>query len=208
MRFFRHREPEPDESGLWIVMGLGNPGPRFEDTRHNVGFMAANRLAARYDLRFRGSKLRAETGRGTVQGVPVLIALPETYMNESGNAATRLLSYYRVPHESLLVVCDDLDLPFGTIRLRPDGSGGGQNGLKSIIQSIGSDAFPRIRLGIGRPPGDAVSYVLSRFPREQVEMLPALLDIAADAIEMALKTGVGAAMNQYNKDWLPELQER
>ncbi len=140
MPFWRRSPPPAGEhvAGLWLIVGLGNPGAKFDGTRHNVGFMLVERLADRYGLRFKGSKHRADIARGTLAGHEVLLAMPLTYMNESGNAVIRLLNYYQVPRSRLLVVCDDMDLPFGTLRLRPNGSAGGQRGLASIIQSLGS----------------------------------------------------------------------
>lgn len=203
MPFWRHEEtPDGD---LWLIAGLGNPGGQYAGTRHNIGFMAAERLASRANLRFKSSKQRADVARGSVEGTPALIALPLTYMNESGNAVSRLLGYYHIPLGRLLVICDDLDLPFGTIRLRPGGSAGGQGGLKSIIRSVGSEEFARLRVGVGRPAGDAIPHVLGRFPPEQARVLPALLDIAADAATAVLREGTAAAMNRYNRDWLPDL---
>src|SRR5450759_2307392 len=135
--FRRHRRsattaPDPD---LRLIVGPGHPGSKFAGTRHNVGFMVAGRLAALNDIAVKGSKHRAEVGRGVVAGKPAIVALPLTYMNESGNAVQRLLAYYHVPVERLLVIADDIDLPFGTLRLRPGGSSGGQGGLRSIEQA-------------------------------------------------------------------------
>jgi PTH1 family peptidyl-tRNA hydrolase len=191
---------------LHLVAGLGNPGTRFEGTRHNIGFMAVERLAQRHGLRFKGSKQRADVARGPVAGVPCLLAMPLTYMNESGNAVSRLLAYYRVPLDRLLVVYDEIDLPFGTLRLRPAGSAAGNRGIQSIIHSVGSDEFARLRLGVGRPRGEAVSHVLGRFPPEQEKLLPQLLDTACDAVESVLTEGVEATMNRFNRNWLDDLE--
>jgi PTH1 family peptidyl-tRNA hydrolase len=207
------RAGEPPAGGaessdaLWLVVGLGNPGVRFAGTRHNIGFMVVERLAERYGLRFKGSKQRADIARGVVAGAPALLAMPLTYMNESGNAVSRLLGYYRVPLDRLLVVYDEIDLPFGTIRLRPSGSAAGNRGLRSIIQATGSEEFSRLRLGVGRPRGEAVSHVLGRFPPEQERLLPQLLDIACDCTEAVLAGDVGAAMNRFNRNWLDELSQ-
>jgi PTH1 family peptidyl-tRNA hydrolase len=203
---FWRRQEEPVTDDLHLVAGLGNPGSRFEGTRHNLGFMAVERLAERHGLRFKGSKQRADIARGSVAGVPTLLAMPLTYMNESGNAVSRLLSYYRVPLERLLVVYDEIDLPFGTLRLRASGTAAGNRGMQSIIQSVGSDEFARLRLGVGRPRGQAVSHVLGRFPPEQEKVLPQLLDIAGNAVESVLTDGVEASMNRFNRNWLEELE--
>lgn len=207
MRFFRHAENiEQPADGLHLVVGLGNPGESYRRTRHNVGAMVAQRFAERHGLAFKGSKHHADVARGTVAGVQVLLALPLTYMNESGYAVRRLVTYYRIPPERLTAVCDDLDLPFGRLRIRPDGSSGGQRGLKSIADEIGSEAFTRLRLGIGRPSIPARAYVLQRFTPEEEECLPALLDVACNALEAILSAGPATAMNDFNRDWLPALR--
>ena len=137
--------------------------------------------------------------------VPVLLAVPETFMNESGVAVGRLVRYYKVPPEHVLVICDDLDIPFGTLRIRPDGGSGGHNGLKSIIATLGTQQFPRMRVGIGRPAHGAVDHVLGRFSPEEEQVLPRLLDIAVDAAKDAITAGPRDAMNRFNRDWLPSL---
>jgi PTH1 family peptidyl-tRNA hydrolase len=206
MRFLQHRQ-QAEEGDLRLVVGLGNPGAQYERTRHNAGYMVANEIARRMGATFRGSRQRADIARGTLNGLPLIAALPTTYMNNSGEAVTRLLNYYRIPLEHLIVIADDLDLPFGTIRVRPDGSSGGNGGLKSIVQGLGTEEFSRLRFGVGRPPGDAINYVLGPFPPEQAALLPRLVPIAADAVEAVLRDGVRAAMNQYNRDWTPEITE-
>lgn len=203
MRLFRHTDTPP-EPGLRLVVGLGNPGGKYERTRHNVGFMVVNELARRAGASFRSSKQRADVARGSLDGMSVLLAQPQTYMNESGDAVSRLVSYYHVPLGNLIVICDDLDLPFGTLRLRPSGSSGGNNGLKSIIRSLGSEEFARLRVGVGRPPGNAINYVLAPFTEEQQRLLPDLLPIGADCVIAALRDGVLPAMNEYNRDWLQD----
>ncbi|HZS93323.1 MAG TPA: aminoacyl-tRNA hydrolase [Chloroflexota bacterium] len=190
-----------------LIVGLGNPGPQYERTRHNVGFMTANVLARRYHLNFRSSKQRADVARGAIGGRSVILAQPMTYMNESGNAVSRLLQYYKIPATDLLVIADDLNLPFGTLRIRPSGSSGGQKGVQSVIDTIGTDEFARLRLGIGRPRGETIDYVLNRFPPAEEALLPKLLDVAADAVEAVLTRGVKDAMNSYNRDWLPDLDK-
>lgn len=205
MPFWRGADEPPPSENYFLIVGLGNPGSQYQNTRHNVGFMLVETLARRHGLQFKNSRQRAEIARGTVAGVPIILAEPVTFMNESGNAVVRLLAYYRVPIDRLIVVCDDLDLPFGTLRVRGAGSAGGQRGLQSIVQSTGTDGFARLRLGIGRPPGSAINYVLGRFPPDEERRLPALLEIGADAIEMAIQDGVDVAMNRFNRDWLPAL---
>ncbi len=205
MPFWRQHEPVRVSGAEWLVVGLGNPGSRYENTRHNIGFMVVEAFARRHDLRFKGSKHRAEVATGAVNGIPILLAEPVTFMNESGNAVVRLTRYFKVPGERVLVVCDDLDLPFGTMRLRSGGGSGGNGGLKSIIQSLGTEQFGRLRLGVGRPAGDAARHVLQRFPTDEAGLMSELLELAADAIEAVAQHGVAEAMNQFNRDWLPEI---
>jgi peptidyl-tRNA hydrolase, PTH1 family len=205
---FRHSHVETDEANgdLYLVVGLGNPGGKYEGTRHNIGFMVVERFAERLGVSFTSSKHRADTARGTVSGASVLLAEPLTFMNDSGIAVRRLLEYYKVPPERMIVVCDDLDLPFGRLRIRMDGSSGGNGGLRSIIREIGTDAFTRLRVGIDRPSIPARAYVLQPFTREQEAVLPALVDVTCDAIEAILARGPTAAMNEFNRDWLPALR--
>jgi PTH1 family peptidyl-tRNA hydrolase len=208
MRLFRHRSRQEEEGSgedLRVVVGLGNPGSKYERTRHNVGFIVVERFAERHSLPFKGSKHHADLARGTVKGMPVAVAMPLTYMNESGFAVRRILTYFKAPVANLLVICDDLDLPFGRLRIRTEGSAGGNRGLKSIIQELGGEDFARLRVGIGRPSGSAKSYVLQRFPAEQEAVLSRLVDVACDAIESILEEGAEAAMNRFNRDWLPEV---
>jgi peptidyl-tRNA hydrolase, PTH1 family len=204
MPFWRGNDPDQDD-GAWLVVGLGNPGPQYERTRHNVGFMVVEALAERAGVRFKGSRHRADVARRQIQGVSVLLAQPLTFMNESGLAVTRLTRYYKIPPERLLVICDDIDLPFGTLRLRPSGSSGGNRGLQSIIECLQTEQFARLRVGVERPKSSAVGHVLSAFPREQARVLPALIGIAADAVTAVLEEGVPVAMNRFNRNWLGEL---
>jgi PTH1 family peptidyl-tRNA hydrolase len=168
--------------------------------------MATNALAQRGGGRFRSAKQRADVCRVTLDGVPLLLAQPTTFMNDSGSAVSSLIAYYHVPLSRVLVICDDIELPFGTLRLRPSGSSGGNNGLKSIIAVLGTQEFVRLRIGVGRGRGDPIRHVLGEFPAEQAQLLPALLEKAGDAVLYAFEHGTLSAMNEYNRDWLPELQ--
>ncbi|HBE72577.1 MAG TPA: aminoacyl-tRNA hydrolase [candidate division Zixibacteria bacterium] len=184
---------------MWCVVGLGNPGRRYEGTRHNLGFLAVDELARRRLAPWRARALHLAAR--TADGAPALLVKPQTFMNLSGPAVARALRYRKVAADRLLVVCDDLALPFGSLRLRPRGSDGGHNGLRSIIESLGTSDFPRLRLGIGAaPPGlDASRYVLERFPPAERSRLPELLGLAADGLELALEKGIEKAMNQINR---------
>jgi PTH1 family peptidyl-tRNA hydrolase len=206
MRFWKRKDDVAPGGDLHLIVGLGNPGPRYENTRHNIGFVVIDELARRHGLSFRKQgKHRAETATGEIERVPVLLAKPLTFMNESGYAVSHLVRYYRVPQENLLVVNDDIDLPFGTLRLRPNGSSGGNQGLNSIITELGTQEFPRLRVGVERPRSSAVSHVLSEFSSDQSTLLPALVDKAADAVTSVLTTGVPPAMNSFNRNWTEDL---
>jgi PTH1 family peptidyl-tRNA hydrolase len=183
-----------------LVVGLGNPGRRYRHTRHNIGWEVVDRLAAAHRIAIATDEGWAETGRGTVRGQRVLLARPETYMNASGAAVAYLRRRHRVTPEHLLVVLDDLDLPAGTLRLREQGSHGGHNGLRSIIEELGTSAFPRLRVGIGRPPAgvDPADYVLERPTAEERRRLDEAVAEAAEGVERWIAEGLQAAMRYCN----------
>ncbi len=186
---------------MWLIVGLGNPGEEYTRTRHNIGFQCVSTLADRYHLSFDGKRTKARIAEGQVAGQRVVLAKPFTYMNASGEAVVGLCQWYKVdPARELLIVYDDLDLPFGSLRLRERGSSGTHNGMRSIVQLLGTQNFPRLRVGIDRVPQgwDTAKYVLGRFTREQEEQLPTIRDAAADVIELVIREGFTAAMNRYN----------
>jgi peptidyl-tRNA hydrolase, PTH1 family len=183
-----------------LIVGLGNPGKEYAETRHNVGFRCVDELARRHGLKWARPRLKAEQARGTIAGHEVVLAKPQTYMNLSGVSVVQLVKWYKVPLDQVLVIHDDLDLPFGQLRLRAEGSAGGQNGLASILQQLRTQAVPRLRIGINRPQwGEPRDYVLTRFTKEQVAALPDVLGRGADAAELWLRDGIIAAMNQFNR---------
>ena len=183
-----------------LIVGLGNPGKEYADTRHNIGFRCVDELARRGGLKWEKPRLKAEQARGRLAGRDVVLAKPQTYMNLSGVAVVQLVKWYKVPLTDLLIISDDLDLPFGQLRLRGEGSAGGQGGLKSIIQQLRSDAFPRLRVGIDRPRwGEAKDYVLTRFAKDQERELIEIVGRAADAAELRLAEGLIPAMNRFNR---------
>jgi PTH1 family peptidyl-tRNA hydrolase len=199
------RESAPTSAiPLKMIAGLGNPGPEYARSRHNVGFQVIDLFAARHRLSFDKAQKRARVTQGPVTlagwSGRVLLAKPITYMNASGEAVGPLAKFYRVPPVDILVVFDDLDLPVGRLRLRPDGGSSGQKGVKSIIQALGTESFSRLRVGIGRPPGqmDPADYVLQPFSAAQEEEMAFVRMKAADAIEAWLAQGIDAAMNQFN----------
>lgn len=196
---------------MFLIVGLGNPGEQYLRNRHNVGFQCVTYLADRHGLKFSEKQHKARIAAGTIRGQRVALAKPFTYMNESGQAVAALVRWYKLdPATQLLVVYDDLDLPFETIRLRADGSAGGQNGVKSIIQQLGTQQIPRLRVGIGRPPAgrDPRDYVLNNWSREEADKLPALYSRVADAIETFLADGLTLAMTRFNGGEQPNRTQR
>ena len=183
-----------------LIVGLGNPGLKYETTRHNIGFQVVDELVARHRLGAGRGDQRALNWDGLIQGIRVKLAKPQTFMNRSGESVGPLLSYYDIPLEKLLVIHDDLDTPFGSLRLRKSGGHGGQNGLRSIIQHLGSREFARLRFGIGRPPGkmSPVDYVLQPFKGDDAILARELVSRAADAVELWLSAGIETAMSQFN----------
>ncbi|WP_298322313.1 aminoacyl-tRNA hydrolase [Haloactinopolyspora sp.] len=189
---------------LWLVVGLGNPGPSYAETRHNVGAMVLDLLAARAETRLKAQRrTRADVAEVRFGGIPgnrAVLARPRSYMNESGGPVARLVDFYKVPLDHVLVVYDELDLPFGTIRLKRGGGDNGHNGLRSIRASLGSGDYCRLRIGIGRPPGrmDPAAYVLKPFSAAERRDLEFYVDRAADAAEAVVVDGLVYAQNHYN----------
>lgn len=197
-------------SELYLIVGLGNPGPRYEKTRHNIGFRAVERLAQKHGLTFSKIEQRAQVASGTILGRRVILAKPQTFMNLSGDSVAPLARFYKIEPDHILVVHDDLDLPLGTLRLRETGSSGGQNGLKHIIQRLGTQDIPRVRLGIGRPPGrmDPVDYVLTPFKGDDEILAAEVQDRAAAAIETWLSEGIKMAMSRHNGSGEPRMKKQ
>jgi PTH1 family peptidyl-tRNA hydrolase len=184
-----------------LIVGLGNPGGRYVGTRHNVGFEVVDLLAARAGVRLRrGLLARCVQAQARIADTRVLLIEPRTYMNLSGHSVRAAVDYYRVPPADLLVVCDDVHLPPGRLRLRRAGGAGGHNGLISIIESLGNQDFPRLRIGVGEPPPhmDQVAHVLSHFEREELPEIGAAVARAAEAAETWISAGIEEAMNRFN----------
>lgn len=183
-----------------VIVGLGNPGSKYEGTRHNAGFMVIDRLADQWNIDVKQAKFRSVVGEGRVGSEKILLVKPVTYMNLSGEAVHQVVDFYKIDLDDLLVIYDDLDLPPGKIRLRQKGSAGGHNGIKSIISHLGTQEFNRIKVGIGRPGpgGDVVSYVLSPFSNEQKEEVLEGIELAAKACVTWIESSFIQAMNQYN----------
>lgn len=185
----------------WILVCLGNPGDQYENTRHNVGFLTADALGERLNKPIQRLKFKALTNTVEYGGVKVLVMKPTTYMNLSGEAVREACQFYKLPPERVLVVCDDVSLPVGKLRLRRNGSAGGHNGLRSIIGQLHSDQFPRLKIGVGQKPHpdyDLADWVLGKFPREDRKTVDAAVERALDAIECVFSKGIDKAMSQYN----------
>jgi PTH1 family peptidyl-tRNA hydrolase len=191
-----------------LIVGLGNPGSKYQWTRHNAGFMVLDRLSRRAGIPLTRKTFSGLYGEGNHQGERLLLLKPQTFMNLSGRSVNPALHFHRLSLQDLIVIHDDLDIPFGQVKLKDGGGHAGHNGLRSLQQELGSGQFVRIRLGIGRPVhGDAADYVLSSYSREEMEHLPRLLDGAVDLLELLLLEGVPKAMSLYNnKDLLADLQ--
>lgn len=189
-----------ENKSQFIIVGLGNPGRAFRETRHNIGFMLVSRLAERLAIEFSRMESKSLVTKGDYMGHRLILVKPMTYMNLSGQAVSSLVRFYKISLENLLVVYDDVDLPLSTLRLRPGGGAGGHKGLQSIIQQVGTNDFPRFRMGIGRPPRKkrAASYVLKDFSTNEKEFLPVILDRGIDATLTYVTDGIDTAMNQYN----------
>ncbi len=185
----------------YLLIGLGNPGREYKDTRHNIGFMMIDLLAVRLDAHGMRLQSNAIVTSAMYEERKIILAKPQTYMNLSGHSVQGLLRFYKIPHSHLLVAHDDMDLPFGMIRIRPTGGSGGQRGMASTIELLGTKDFPRLRLGIGRPPArmDPKDYVLQNFSKDEFKLLPDVLNRAADAALEFVTNGLNAAMNKYNR---------
>lgn len=182
-----------------FIVGLGNPGVRYARTRHNVGFECVNRLAEVYGWAFTRRQAKALLASGEREGLKITLIKPMTYMNLSGQAVASLARFYKITYQDILVIYDDLDLPVGRIRLRPGGGSAGHKGMESIIEALGSEDFPRLRVGIGRPTGgDAVEYVLQPFSADEAIIIARVYDRVVAAVSVFLRAGIEAAMNEFN----------
>jgi peptidyl-tRNA hydrolase, PTH1 family len=196
---FRRKPAPPPASDRWLVIGLGNPGREYERSRHNMGFLVVDELARRSATRVTDKAAKSLTGRIRVGDRELVLAKPQTMMNQSGLAAKALRTKYDVPLERTLVIHDDLDHPFGRLRIRKSGSSAGNHGIDSVIGSFGTRDFTRFRVGIGRPPGNGVDYVLSPFTADEQSQLPAIVGRTADAVMYAIEHGVDRAMTEFNR---------
>lgn len=186
---------------MHIIIGLGNPTTKYQATRHNIGWDAITRISDDYNIPLDHKAHKALCGKGFIEGEKVILAQPLTYMNLSGESVRELVDYYKVDPEDIIVIYDDISLDIGQLRIRKKGSAGGHNGIKSIISHLGTEEFPRIKIGVGEKPKDwdLADYVLSRFAEEDQSTIREALKDASDACRIMLTTGIDTAMNQYNK---------
>lgn len=185
----------------WLVVGLGNPGDKYENTRHNAGYLVADELAKRGRFSITRVRFKALTAQADIGGQGALVIKPTTYMNLSGEAVGEAARFYKIPPDHVLVISDDVDLPLGKLRIRTGGSAGGHNGLKSIIQHLGTDQFPRLKVGVGgkpHPDYDMADWVLGKFQGEDKKVMEEAVQRAADAVECFLREGAQKAMNRFN----------
>lgn len=184
----------------FLIIGLGNPGREYRGNRHNIGFMLLDRLSGKLNTHFSRMQSKALIASAVYLENKVILAKPQTFMNLSGQAVQGLVHFYKLPLDNLLIAHDDIDLPIGTIRIRPDGSSAGQKGMTSTIERLGTNEFPRLRMGIGRPPGQmqAPDYVLQDFPDSELVIIAEMLDRAVEAVLLWMTDGLDMAMNKYN----------
>ncbi len=189
----------------WLIAGLGNPGTEYAGNRHNAGYMVADLLAGRMGARFKRDRSGAAVATGRLAGLPVTLGKPMSYMNLSGRPVAALRDFYKIPADRVIIVHDDLDIPFGAIRLKLGGGDNGHNGLRSVTAALATRDYYRVRLGIGRPPGrmDPADFVLRDFAAAERRQLPGLIDRSGDAVEALLTGGLAAAQNEFHPDFSP-----
>jgi PTH1 family peptidyl-tRNA hydrolase len=201
MQLFRKKESmEPIKTSAFLIIGLGNPGREFKESRHNIGFMIVDRIAEMMEIRLKKVQSKAIISTMKIDGKPIILVKPHTFMNQSGNAVASLAKYYKVSVENILIIHDDIDLPLGTIRIRKDGGSAGQKGVASIIERLGTESFPRMRLGVGRPAGkkQAATYVLEKFLPQEKDILEITMKKGVEAVKLFIEKGIEAAMTHFN----------
>jgi peptidyl-tRNA hydrolase, PTH1 family len=185
---------------IYVIVGLGNPGTKYELNRHNIGFLTIDFLAEKYGVKVKKLKHKALFGEGKIRGSKVVFVKPQTFMNSSGESVQEIISWYKADLQNLIIIYDDVDLETGQLRIRATGSAGSHNGMKSIIYMLGSDKFPRIRLGIGQPPQgwDLADYVLGNFRTDERDVIKRLIERTSDAVGDIVNSGIEIAMNRHN----------
>ena len=182
---------------MFLIVGLGNPGSQYEDTRHNIGFKVVDNIAKEYNIEINRQKFKGMCGEGFINGEKVILLKPTTYMNLSGESVREVVDFYKLSNDDVLVIYDDISLDVGRLRIREKGSAGGHNGIKSIIAHLGTDIFPRIKVGVGQPNVDLVNYVLGKFTKEEMEVLNESIDASTRAAKEIISNDVKTAMNIY-----------
>lgn len=183
---------------MFLVVGLGNIGRQYEHTRHNVGFDIIDLISDRYNIPVNREKFKGVYGEGKICGEKVILLKPSTYMNLSGESVREVVNFYKIESENIIVLYDDISLDVGRLRIRVQGSAGGHNGIKNIIANLGTDIFPRVKIGVGQPKGELVSHVLGKFSTEDSEKLKEVFKVTTDAVENIINTGITEAMNKFN----------
>lgn len=185
---------------MYVIVGLGNPGRKYRDTRHNVGFSVIDLLGDRYNTKINKIKFKSLYGETNIDGEKVLLVKPQTFMNNSGETVLEISNFYKVPPQNIIVIQDDIDIEFASLRVRAKGSAGSHNGMKSIIYLLKDDKFPRVKIGVGRPQEgrDLADFVLGRFTKDEEMDIDEVLNRAADAVECLVKEGISSSMNKYN----------
>ncbi len=186
---------------MYVIVGLGNPGKTYSNTRHNVGFNTVDLLAERNNIEINKIKFKSVYGEGRINGKKIILVKPQTYMNNSGEAVRDIANFYKLDPSKIIVIVDDIDIDFASVRIRKKGSAGSHNGLKSIIRLLGRDDFPRIKIGIGKkhPQQNLADFVLSRFSKDEVEDIEDAIRDSAEAVELILKEDIDMAMNEFNR---------
>ena len=185
---------------MYIIVGLGNPEPEYSNTRHNMGFDTINKIAKKYNIEFSKTNFKGIYGTGIIEGEKVILLKPQTYMNLSGESVKEIIDFYKLNTDNLIIIYDDIDIEPGIIKLRKTGGPGTHNGMKSVIKEIGTEKFPRVRVGIGKPEhkGDLINYVIGKIPEEDKKILEKSTDVAKDAVIEIIKNGMDKAMNLFN----------
>lgn len=183
---------------MFLVVGLGNIGKQYEHTRHNVGFDAIDLISNKYNIAVNREKFRGMYGEGNICGSKVILLKPSTYMNLSGESVREVVNFYKIENENIIVLYDDISLDIGRLRIRSQGSAGGHNGIKNIISNLGTDVFPRVKIGVGQPNGELVAHVLGRFSKDDAEKLKEVFIATVESVEVIIDKGIKEAMNRFN----------
>ena len=183
---------------MFLIVGLGNPGKEYDGTRHNIGFAAIDYIADKYNIELNRVKFKGVFGEGFIDNKKVILLNPTTYMNLSGESIREVINFYKISNEEIIVLYDDISLEVGRLRIREKGSHGGHNGIKSIIANLGTDVFPRVKIGVGAPKGNLVSHVLGKFDNEEVEILKETIKASSEATSIIIKSDIKSAMNKLN----------